>query len=194
MAHIFFCHKKIRVAPEQHKLGLMGVVSEFWNILIFLLDNTVVVVYNIMVSVVLLKLERLGLMGIVSEKRRGVKTCEQCGCVNGVRAYECKQCDHPFKMKKRRKGRRKKLVENYKDLKKGDEIRVVGGSGDYYIGNDGDKHYFTERGTYKVHDTDEFGIKCYGSHGFTYIYMGKVCRSKLVASCYRSPHKILLMS
>jgi hypothetical protein len=166
-------------------------ISEYFN---FLIVNYDTIVYNILVTIVLLKLKRLGLMGIVSEKRRGVKTCEECGCVNGVRAYECKQCDHPFKMKKRRKGRRKKLVENYKDLKKGDEIRVVGGSGDYYIGSDGDKHYFTERGTYKVHDTDDHGIKCYGKHGFTYLYMGKRCRSKLLSCCYKSPHKILLVS
>ncbi len=133
-------------------------------------------------------------MGIVSEKRRGQKICSECGTANGVRAYECKQCDHPFVMKKRRRGPRNKLVENYKDLKKGDEIRVVGGNGDYYKDSDGNKHYFVERGKYKVHKTDDKGIQCYGKHGYTYIYMGKRCRSKLVESCYRSPHKILLLS
>ncbi len=132
-------------------------------------------------------------MAIVSEKRRGVKTCEKCGCVNGVRAYECKQCDHPFKMRKRRKRRKRVPVTDYTTLKKGDTIRVVGGTGDHYLDKHGIKHYFIERGKYTVQSIDDYGIKCYGKHGYTYIYMGKSCRSKLLNSIRKEAHKILLL-
>ncbi len=132
-------------------------------------------------------------MVIVSEKRRGVKVCENCGCANGVRAYECKECDHPFKMKKLRKRRKRIPVEDHMTLRRGDTIRVVGGSGDYYIDKDGLKHYFTDRGKYTVYSVDHKGIQAYGSHGYTYIYMGKRCRSRLLNTIYKEAHKILLL-
>lgn len=127
------------------------------------------------------------------EKKRGVKYCSECETENGVRAYECKNCDHPFKMKKGRRGIRKKLVEDFKTLKKGDVIKVVGGSGDYYEGRDGERQYFTDRGRYTVVDTDHTGIKAYGPHGYTYLYMGKKCPSTLVSGITKAPHKILLL-
>ena len=132
-------------------------------------------------------------MAIVSGKRRGVKVCENCGCANGVRAYECKECDHPFKMKKLRKRRKRIPVEDHMTLRRGDMIRVVGGTGDHYVDEDGLKHYFTDRGKYIVHSTDDTGIKCYGSHGYTYIYMGKSCRSRLLDTIQKEAHKILLL-
>ena len=46
----------------------------------------------------------------------------------------------------------------------------------------------------KVYSIDNRGIQCYGKHGYTYIYMGKRCRSKLVESCYKAPHEIMLLS
>jgi hypothetical protein len=96
-------------------------------------------------------------------------------------------------MKKPRRGQRKKLVEDYKTLRAGDVIRVVGGSGDYYVGRDGEKQYFTDRGRYKVEGIDNTGIKAYGPHGYTYLYMGKSCPSKLVEGVFKAPHKILLI-
>ena len=81
----------------------------------------------------------------MTERKRGQKICENCGEVNGVRAYECKKCDYPFKMKKYRKGNKKKKVEDHMTLNKGDLIRVVGGSGPFYTGEDGDKIYLVMR-------------------------------------------------
>ena len=134
-------------------------------------------------------------MSTVSEpvKKRGVKVCSNCNCENGVRAYECKECDTPFKMKKARKRRKRIPVEDHMILRKGDMIRVVGGSGDYYIDDNGDKHYFTDRGKYIVHSVDHNGIKATGSHGYTYIYMGKKCRSRLLNTMFKEPHKVLLL-
>jgi len=127
------------------------------------------------------------------KKKRGQKICEKCNCVNGVRAYECKECDHPFKMKKYRKGNKKKQVEDHKTLNKGDLIRVVGGNGCHYIDSKGDKHYFTDRGKYIVMSTDNQGILTRGKHGYQYIYMGKYRQSKLLDTCYDAPHKIILL-
>jgi hypothetical protein len=127
------------------------------------------------------------------EKKRGVKYCSECETENGVRAYECKECDHPFKMKKSRRGIRRKEVLDFKTLKKGDVIRVVGGSGDYYEGRDGERQYFTDRGRYKVEGIDHQGIKAFGDHGYTYLYMGETCPSDLVSGVIKAPHKIQLL-
>ena len=113
---------------------------------------------------------RFAKMPIVSEneeklmvKKRGQKQCSECGHINGVRSYNCKNCDHPFKMKKGRKTPRKKIVEDHEELNRGDWIRVVGGTGDYYTREDGEKLYFTDRGKYKVISTDTDGIHAVGS-------------------------------
>ena len=66
------------------------------------------------------------------KKKRGQKICPKCNCVNGVRSFVCKNCDHEFKMKKGRRGPRKIPVKNHQSLIKGDKIRVVGGSGPFY--------------------------------------------------------------
>ena len=68
----------------------------------------------------------------MSKRKRGQKICENCGEVNGVRAYECKVCEYPFKMKRGRRTPKKKQVEDHTTLSKGDVIRVVGGSGSYH--------------------------------------------------------------
>tara|TARA_Y100001963_G_C6554488_1_gene341355 strand:- start:221 stop:541 length:321 start_codon:yes stop_codon:yes gene_type:complete len=96
-------------------------------------------------------------------------------------------------MKKLRKRRKRVPVEDHMTLRRGDVIRVVGGTGDHYIDEDGLKHYFTDRGKYIVHSVDNDGIKVSGSHGYTYIYMGKSCRSKLLDTIYKEAHKILLL-
>ena len=129
----------------------------------------------------------------MTEKKRGQKACENCGCVNGVRAFECKECDHPFKMKKYRKGNKKNPVEDHTTLNKGDLIRVVGGSGCHYIDKNGDRHYFTDRGKYIIHATTHDGILTHGKCGFQYIYMGKRKPSKLIENVYWDRHKIILL-
>ena len=116
------------------------------------------------------------------EKKRGQKLCEKCNTPNGVRAYECKNCDYPFKMKKYRKGSKKKRVDDFTTLQKGDEIRVVGGSGPYYTNEDGEKIYLTDRGKYIVKKVDDTGIHTHGKHGHDYLYMGKKCPSPILDS------------
>ena len=129
----------------------------------------------------------------MTKRKRGQKICSECGCVNGVRAYECKQCDYPFKMKKYRKGNKKKRVEDHKTLIKGDVIRVVGGSGPYHTDYNGEKTYLVDRGKYIVDHTDQQGIGAYGKTGFNYLYMGKSCPSPLMNTITKAPCKIILL-
>ena len=125
--------------------------------------------------------------------KRGQKICSHCNTANGVRSYECKSCGQEFTMKKKPKGIRKKQVENFKTLQKGDWIKVVGGSGPYYEDSEGERAYFVNRGKYKVEYTDNEGIHAHGDSGYNYLYMGKSCPSPLLDSIIRSPCKILLL-
>ena len=125
--------------------------------------------------------------------KRGQKLCTHCNTVNGVRSFECKNCGQAFKMKKGPKGIRKKKVEDFKSLQRGDWIKVVGGSGPYYTDRDGEKYYMVDRGKYIVEYTDSEGIHAYGDTGYNYLYMGKRCPSPLMDSLVRSPCKIMLL-
>tara|TARA_Y100001972_G_scaffold117408_1_gene156380 strand:- start:1186 stop:1590 length:405 start_codon:yes stop_codon:yes gene_type:complete len=123
----------------------------------------------------------------------GQKMCPECDCINGVRAFICKQCNYEFKMKKRRRGVRKILVKDYNMLNKGDKIRVVGGSGPFHTDNNGERTYLVDRGKYTVDKIDNLGIHAYGNTGYNYLYMGKRCPSDLLQSITRAPCKIFLM-
>ena len=102
---------------------------------------------------------------------------------------ECKrQVDE---LKKPRKRAHKVPVDDFKTLERGDIIRVVGGSGPYYTGDDGERTYLVDRGKYKVLSTDDTGINVYGESGYGYLYMGEICPSKLLASITQAPCKIL---
>jgi hypothetical protein len=123
--------------------------------------------------------------------KRGQKTCDSCGAINGVRAFVCKNCDTEFNMKKPRKRPRKTVVEDFKTLERGDTIRVVGNSGPYYTGQDGERIYLVDRGKYTVISTDNTGIQVYGENGYGYLYMGEICPSDLIESITKAPCKIL---
>ena len=103
---------------------------------------------------------------LMSKRKRGQKICENCGEVNGVRAYECKVCEYPFKMKKGRRTPKKKQVEDHTTLGKGDVIRVVGGSGSYHTDYNGERTYLIDRGKYVVEETDNLGIHAYNNTGY----------------------------
>lgn len=136
--------------------------------------------------------------------KRGQKLCKNCNNVVGARSLICKHCNTPFvikntedvdsKPKRRRRKRFKKYsrVENWKELQVGDRIKVVGRSGSYYIGEDGDKQYMTEAGIYTIQSHDDNGLVVYAAKGgFGYIYMGQEVKSSMIPNMYRSPHKIL---
>ena len=126
--------------------------------------------------------------------KRGQKACEECGEANGVRAYHCKECEHPFKMKKKSKSRKGIRVRDWKTLEKGDYIRVVGRSGSYYTRENGEKMYFTNAGIYKYQGRDGLGLTVTGTgrqnHGYEYLYMGPVRKSPILDSITNAPHKL----
>tara|TARA_B100000282_G_C31519241_1_gene393120 strand:+ start:219 stop:650 length:432 start_codon:yes stop_codon:yes gene_type:complete len=125
------------------------------------------------------------------EMGRGKKICSKCNTVNGVRSFNCKNCGHAFEMKKARKKKREEIVTDYTSLKKGDIINVVGGSGSYYTGEDGERHYMVDRGEYQVQGIKDEGILAYSTTGgYNYIYMGKERKSKLLATITNVPCKI----
>ena len=115
------------------------------------------------------------LINYMIEKKRGQKLCKKCKTPNGVRAYNCKKCDDPFPMKKKQKNKRQ-VITDYKTLKKGDRIRVVGGSGPYHLDQNNEKHYLTDRGVYIVKDIEDNGIHVYGgtvnNRAYSNLYMG----------------------
>ena len=129
----------------------------------------------------------------MSKRKRGQKICENCGEVNGVRAYECKVCEYPFKMKRGRRTPKKKQVEDHTTLSKGDVIRVVGGSGSYHTDYKGERTYLVDRGKYVVEHTDTQGIHAYGKTAYGYLNMGKRCRSDMLDSITKAPCKIILL-
>lgn len=129
--------------------------------------------------------------------KRGQKLCKNCNNINGARAHVCKHCDQEFvsNNKKLTQAKKKKLkkyeeINNWKDLQKGDKIKVIGRSGNYYVSEDGDKQYLTDAGIYTVQDKDELGLRVYDG-GYGYIYMGPETRSNTIPNMYRSPHKIV---
>ena len=65
---------------------------------------------------------------------KGQKTCEKCGATTGPRAYMCPKCNAPFVFKaKSKEAKNTKIIRdfNWKELVKGDRIRV--GGGPYFV-------------------------------------------------------------
>jgi hypothetical protein len=129
--------------------------------------------------------------------KRGQKLCKSCNSINGARAHACKQCSAEFvstAVKSKNKFRKKKVKKyteiDWTTLAKGDQIRVMGRSGNYYIGESGERMYMSSPGIYTVNRLDSNGLVVYSSEGYGYIYMGPEKQSDILSNMYRSPHKI----
>lgn len=129
--------------------------------------------------------------------KRGQKLCKNCNNVNGARAHTCKHCNHQFVSNnkktsniKKKKVKKYEEIADWKSLSVGDKIKVIGRSGNYYLGENGDKQYLTDAGVYTVQDKDDLGLRVYDG-GYGYIYMGPEIRSSIIPNMYRSPHKIV---
>ena len=121
---------------------------------------------------------------------KGRKTCPNCGTEVGARAKVCKECEHKFIFKFRRKRSGKEI--NWKELEVGDQFRTVQGSGSYYVSRSGEKIYFSEKGIFKVKELNDNGIQAWGKNGYTFIYTGKsnYCEETLT---HQRPYKIRLI-
>jgi len=129
--------------------------------------------------------------------KRGQKLCNECNGINGARSYTCKHCGHEFKPRgtakvprRPRKPKKYEEIQDWRDLKSGDRIKVVGRSGTYYINSEGDRQYLTDAGIYTIAGIDDNGIHAHNG-GYGYIYMGPEVPSDIIPNVYRSPHKIL---
>lgn len=128
-------------------------------------------------------------------KKRGQKRCSKCNAANGARSFACKACSHPFSVKVARK-KKVRQIGDWRLLERDALIRVVSGSGPYYVDTQGNRHYFTDRGVYKVFGVDKDGLHCYPEKGggYSYLYMGPEAPSSLASNMYRAPHKILTVT
>lgn len=146
---------------------------------------------------------------------KGSKTCPSCSKTTGCRAHSC-TCGHIFSSalrspqvnqpiktkepKKRsrkkngelRKKRTKKIPLSWKDLRSGDWIKIVAGSGPRYITNEGLRIPIGYKGQYKVLYLDENGIHAIGIgkksvSGHAFIWMNGRQQN---GAFLRKPHKI----
>lgn len=107
---------------------------------------------------------------------KGQKTCENCGTSAGPRAFVCKNCNHQFVFKaKTKEHKTTRIIKdiNWKDLQKGDKIKVSGGP--YFVFK-GEFIPMGYRGKFIVERVDDKGICAWGldrQSGFAHIYMGK---------------------
>jgi hypothetical protein len=133
--------------------------------------------------------------------KRGQKLCKSCNGINGARSHTCKHCNTEFNIEttskskkpvKTKKVKKFEEITDWKSLTNGDRIKVIGRSGNYYIGDSGDKQYMTDAGIYTVKSHDTNGLIVYASDGgWGYIYMGVEVKSDTIPNMYRSPHKII---
>ena len=102
---------------------------------------------------------------------KGQKSCPDCGTTTGPRAYACKKCNHIFIFKaKSKEAKNTKIIHNFnwRDLVKGDKIKVTGGP--YYV-HRGDFLRMGYRGKFvvesvdikevRLHSYSNFPIECY---------------------------------
>ena len=106
--------------------------------------------------------------------KRGQKLCKNCNGINGARAYVCKHCNVAFvsnaisktkKFKRKRQPKKFEEISDWKELSDGDKIKVIGRSGNYYVGSNGDRQYMTDAGVYTVKDKDDKGLTVYSQDG-----------------------------
>jgi len=124
---------------------------------------------------------------------RGQKICNKCGNINGPRAFVCKHCNAHFSFKAKSKEQRNtRLVKNinWKELNKGDVIKVTGGP---YFFHNGEPVSMGYRGKFIVEKIDEKGIHAWGigkNTGFAHIYMGRDMQDA-VTGVWKVKHKIM---
>lgn len=124
---------------------------------------------------------------------KGKKTCDKCGTQTGPRAYMCKNCNAPFIFKvKSKEARNTKVIRdfNWRELVKGDRIRVAGGP---YFVSKGEFIPMGYRGRFVVEGLDDKGILAFGldkHQGFCHIYMGGDYQSK-DTGVWKTKHKLM---
>ena len=131
------------------------------------------------------------------------KECSGCGSMLGGRTKECPDCGYKFLIKKR--GPRPKEID-WTELKTGDIIKVVTGTGPYYLSKDkpGERIMMGEKGMFEVAEIIDsgprnrgiYGHQLYGrsgkSHYREWIYMGESYYNDAY-SLNKEPHRIKVL-
>lgn len=128
---------------------------------------------------------------------RGQKKCPKCKKVNASRQRVCKHCSFEFISKNIPV---KSEVKNWKELEIGSYIKIIQGTGPYFIAkreNDeckvGERICMGDTGVFKVIKIDKNGIVAFGATnknaGYTYLYMGKAKYSE-ITGIFSEPYRI----
>ena len=126
---------------------------------------------------------------------KGKKTCPNCSTETGPRAYCCAKCNYIFVFKpKSKEAKNTKIIAkvNWRELTKGDRIKVAGGP--YFVSR-GEFIPMGYRGRFVVEGIDENGIKAWGldkQHGFCHIYMGADVQNK-DTGVWKTKHKLMVL-
>lgn len=124
---------------------------------------------------------------------KGQKVCPKCSTATGPRAFCCKKCSYIFVFKqKSREAKNTKIIHkvNWRELVKGDRIKVAGGP---YFVSKGEFIPMGYRGRFIVEGVDEHGIKAWGldkNAGFCHIYMGGDVQNK-ETGVWKTKHKLV---
>lgn len=124
---------------------------------------------------------------------KGRKACPKCGTSTGPRAYCCPSCNYVYAFKpKAKEAKNTKIIRdvNWKELVKGDKIRVA--AGPYFVSK-GEFIPMGYRGRFVVERLDENGILAWGldKHtGFCHIYMGGDIQNK-ETGVWKTKHKLM---
>lgn len=112
----------------------------------------------------------------------------------------CKQCQYIFNIKsspKKRRGIIKRTVSNWnEELSIGDIVKIVRGSGPYYLLSNGEKHYLSINGIVRIEDIEDNGFwavhhKLKQNRGSFFVYMGPKRCSPIVDHLVRQKHKVI---
>ena len=122
---------------------------------------------------------------------RGKKTCDKCGAENGARTKRCVQCNAGFAFKVKSIEKRTMKIEkvNWRELIKGDKIKVRGGP---YFEKNGEITPMGYNGKFVVDSLDDQGIRAFGADGrcgFCHIYMGRDDRNN-ETGVWKVRHKV----
>ena len=124
---------------------------------------------------------------------KGQKICASCGSPNGPRSFACKSCNAPFVFKvKSKEAKNTKIIRdvNWKDLVKGDRIKVSGGP---FFMSKGEFVHMGYRGRFIVESLDKNGILAWGLdkyQGFCHIYMGGDIQNK-ETNVWKTKHNLI---
>ena len=138
------------------------------------------------------------------KRKKPEKKCNECGTSSHARSSACKNCGYVFYVKK--KELEVQLAKDWRNLQAGDVIKVISGSGPYFLSKDkpGEKIMMGQKGKFEVMEVYDDGPKCCGiyayqlygraskSHYREWIYMGESYYKEDV-SLHKEPHRIRVL-